>query len=57
VRFLGERRKLRLRQSRIFDAQLHRQPEAAAVARSDRYVGGDAGFTGILLVLPPKQAA
>jgi hypothetical protein len=46
-----------LRQSRIFDAQLHRQPEAAAVARSDRYVGGDAGFTGILLVLPPKQAA
>ena len=51
VRLLGERRQFRLRHALILDVQLDREPEAAAVARPDRYVGGDARLAGVLLVL------
>src|SRR5262249_379616 len=51
VCLLGERGEFGLRQSRIFDAQLYCQSEAASLAWSDRYVGGNARPAGILFML------
>jgi hypothetical protein len=45
VGFLSKRLQLRLRQSLIFDAQLHGQPEAASIAESE--------FTRVTSVVAP----
>src|SRR5258708_40266751 len=41
VRRAGERRELGLRQALVLHAELHREAEAAAVARADRDRAGD----------------
>src|SRR6185437_6916336 len=51
VRFLGECRQLGSQQARILHLELDRKPEPAAVARADRYLGGDTRLACILLVL------
>src|SRR5262249_51228674 len=50
VRFLRQCRELCLRQRLVFDAHLHRNSEAAAVARSDRNCTGDHALRRILLL-------
>jgi hypothetical protein len=51
VRFLGERGEVGLRKSLVGHMQLDGKAEAAAVARADRHIGGDARLAGVLLVL------
>src|SRR5271166_4046619 len=51
MRFLGQRRKLRLRQACILDMKLDSKAKTAAFARTDAYVGRDLGFRRVLLML------
>src|SRR5512132_1215631 len=51
VGFLHQLRQLDLRQALIFHSHLHRESEAAAVARTDRDGAGHLGLGGVLLVL------
>src|SRR5436190_18248101 len=49
VRLARERGELGLRQALVLHAELHREPEAAAVARAYRDRAGDARLRGVLL--------
>src|SRR5689334_10221149 len=51
VRLTGESFELRLRERRVPDMQLHREAEAAGVARPDRDAAGDGCALGVLLLL------
>src|SRR5689334_18022781 len=51
VRLAGERRELGLRQAPVLHAELHREAESAALARTDRDRAGDPRLRGVLLVL------
>ena len=51
MRFLGQRRKLCLRQAGILDMKLDGKAETAASARTDADVGRDFGFRRVLLLL------
>src|SRR5437867_9049502 len=50
VRLARERGELGLRQALVLHAELHREAEAAAVARADRDCAGDARLRGVLLL-------
>src|SRR5260221_5562969 len=50
VRLAGERGELGLRQALVLHAELHRQAEAAAVARADRDRAGDTRLGSVLLL-------
>jgi hypothetical protein len=51
VRLLGEGGEVGLRQRLVLDAQLHRNAEAAAVARADRHGAGDLRLRRVALLL------